>query len=470
MNFRFSSILIFIILSFVCFNNTAWAQKNHILSGTITNIPIGTSKLVYLYLYFGDELSVFTSASIDKQGGFSIELDETLKQGMYKIGFDHVNSANIVLTGEEEIVINADYQKLKDDKILVTNSKENEAYNILINECKQLSGKIVSLNIEKSQISTIDPHFVRKTKILEDKISMLIEGHNVNLLFMKENYPGTFMAEVLISLSFLPRLTDHPELSAGYDNEQAFMHDYFFEFVDFTDKRIIYNPFLAQKYVTYLEQYTHQTLEGLMESVDLILSKTEANNTVREFTLEQLINIFNKRGPAEMAEYVIDDYIDGCTVPISKRMSKKIENVERLRVGHIAPEIVSKDPDGNMIALSDLLKKNKVVMLYFWASWCHVCEEENSNILRLYKKFRDKGFDIYTFAFDSDKAQWLMAINEHQFTWTNVSDLKEWDSDVVGIYNVCGTPTIYILDNKGRILSKNLRGKSLEKKLNELLN
>ncbi len=81
-NFRFSSILIFIILSFVCFNNTAWAQKNHILKGTITDIPVETSKLVYLYLYFGDELSVFTSASIDKQGGFSIELDETLKQGM----------------------------------------------------------------------------------------------------------------------------------------------------------------------------------------------------------------------------------------------------------------------------------------------------------------------------------------------------------------------------------------------------
>ena len=261
--FCLSPVLIFIILSFVCINNTAWAQKNHILKGTITNIPVGTTKLIYLYSYFGDELSMFASASIDKQGGFSFELDETLKQGMYKIGFDHVNSANIVLTGEEEIAINVDYRKLKDDKILVTNSKENEAYNVLINECDQLSNKIVSLNIEKSQISTIDPHFVRKTNILEDKIRMLLEGHNVNLLFMKENYPGTFVAEVLISLSFFPRLTDHPELSTNYDNERAFMHDYFFEFVDFTDERVIHSPFLSTKYVAYLEQYTHQTLEGI---------------------------------------------------------------------------------------------------------------------------------------------------------------------------------------------------------------
>jgi peroxiredoxin len=467
--FCLSPGIILFILFFVCVNNTAWAQKKPILKGTITNIPVESTKLIHLYSYFGDGLSEFTSASVNKQGGFAFELKELLKHGLYKIGFDPINSATIVLTREEGIAINADYGQLKDDKILVTNSKENEAYNVLVNECNQLSNKIVLLNIEKSQISTVDPFFVRKTTILEDKISMLLEEHNVNLLLMKENYTGTFMAEVLISLSFLPRLTDHPELSANYDNERAFMHDCFFEFVDFTDERIINTPFLSQKYVTYLEQYTHQTLEGLMESVEVILTKTESNNAVREFTLELLIDIFNKRGPVEIAEYIIDDYIDGCAAPISERMGKKVENIERLRVGHIAPEIISKDPAGNMIALSSLIKKNKVLMLYFWASWCHVCEVENSNILRLYKKFKDKGFDIYAVAFESDKAEWLKAIKEHQFTWTNVSDLKEWDSDVVDIYIVYGTPNIYLLDSNGRIMSKNLRGKELEKKLNELL-
>ncbi len=151
-------------------------------------------------------------------------------------------------------------------------------------------------------------------------------------------------------------------------------------------------------------------------------------------------------------------------------MGEKIENVKRLRVGHIAPEIVSKDPGGNIVALSSLIKKNKVLMLYFWGSWCHVCEVENSNIMRLYNKFKERGFGIYAVAFESDKAEWIMAIKEHQFTCTNVSDLKEWDSDLVDIYNVYGTPTIYILDSNGRIMAKNLRGKELEEiKLNELL-
>ncbi len=40
-------------------------------------------------------------------------------------------------------------------------------------------------------------------------------------------------------------------------------------------------------------------------------------------------------------------------------MGEKIENVKRLRVGHIAPEIVSKDPGGNIVALSSLIKKIK---------------------------------------------------------------------------------------------------------------
>ncbi len=63
-------------------------------------------------------------------------------------------------------------------------------------------------------------------------------------------------------------------------------------------------------------------------------------------------DIFNRSGSAELVEYVIDDCIDGCTTPASERIGDKIENVKRLRVGHIESGIVSKDPDGSMIALS----------------------------------------------------------------------------------------------------------------------
>jgi hypothetical protein len=59
------------------------------------------------------------------------------------------------------------------------------------------------------------------------------------------------MAEVLVNLSLVPQLTDHPDLKDSYDNERAFMHDYFFEFIDFDDEGIIYTPFSCKE-ILYL--------------------------------------------------------------------------------------------------------------------------------------------------------------------------------------------------------------------------
>ena len=90
--------------------------------------------------------------------------------------------------------------------------------------------------------------------------------------------------------------------------------------------------------------------------------------------------------------------------------------------------------------------------------------------MRIYNKFKERGFDIYAVSLDSDKAEWLTAISKHKFTWTNVSDLSEWESEAVKTYNVNRTPAIYLLDKEGRIVAKNLRGKELEMNVERLLN
>jgi peroxiredoxin len=457
------------LLSFIYTNYAVGAQTGIIIKGHITNIPTDSSNLIHLYSYYGSELSEDASAQVNEQGDFKLEIKDTLQQGLYKIGLDQTNAVNIVLSGEKDIGIKADYGQLKTGRITVTNSRENKAYSVLLNEWKRLANKMAGLSIEKSQISTVDPFYVQKTKDIEDKMRLVIEEHNVNLLYIKETYPDTFMAEVLVNLSLVPQLTDHPDLKDSYDNERAFMHDYFFEFIDFNDERIIYTPFLAKKYFNYLDKYTHHTPEGLEDSVDLILGKAEANSAVREFTIQYLIDTFHNKGLSELADYVVDNYIDGCSKPLSEKTVEKIKDIKRVRVGQLAPEIVSKDTDGKTIALSSL-KGKKVLMVYFWASWCEGCEAENPNIVRLYNKFKDRGFDIYAVALDSDKTEWLKAIKKHRFTWANVSDLREWESEAVKAYNVNRTPTIYLLNKEGRIMAKNLRGKELEMKVKGLLN
>ena len=448
----------------------ALSEESITIKGIITHIPPDSSNTIHLYTFYGKELCKIESTLVNEQGEFVFKLKDTLNQGLYKIGLDKKNSATIVLSETSDMIMKADYRLLHADKIIVENSGENNAYRKLLNVWNQMQKKMVKIDELKNRISDKDPFLIQKRNVIDENIRRLTQDYNVNLLTIQAHYPKTFTSEVLINLSLCPQLADHEQLQKRYDSEQAFIHDYFFEFIDFSDERIIRTPFLAEKYSTYLVQFTDHTPESLKDSVDMIVNKAGINSTVHDFTIEFLINLFNKRGLAELENYVIDNYVQGCDKPLSERTLQTVERLKSLSIGRKAPEIVSRDPEGNTIKLSSSVRKNKILMLYFWASWCEVCKAENSQIVNLYKKFREKGLGIYGVALDTDKNEWVSAIKEYQLPWTNVSDLQQWDSESVKVYNVNQTPTIYLVDRKGMITAKNLRGDALENKLKELLN
>lgn len=136
-------------------------------------------------------------------------------------------------------------------------------------------------------------------------------------------------------------------------------------------------------------------------------------------------------------------------------------------IGAIAPEISLSNPDGKICKLSDL--RGKVVLIDFWASWCGPCRAENPNVVRLYKKYNEKGFDIFSISLDKNKEQWLAAIAKDGLIWPNhVSELKGWTSTPGKRYGVTAIPFTLLIDQEGRIIGQNLRGKELENKLKEI--
>lgn len=146
---------------------------------------------------------------------------------------------------------------------------------------------------------------------------------------------------------------------------------------------------------------------------------------------------------------------------------KTVEASKKLAVGQLAPEIELNDPNGNPIKLSSL--QGKVVLIDFWASWCRPCRMENPNVVKIYNKYAQKGFEIYGVSLDKTREAWLEAIKADGLTWKHVSDLGFWNSSVVPIYNVQSIPKTYLIDKDGRILAKDLRGEALENKIAEIL-
>ncbi|MCE2958432.1 MAG: peroxiredoxin family protein [Bacteroidota bacterium] len=156
------------------------------------------------------------------------------------------------------------------------------------------------------------------------------------------------------------------------------------------------------------------------------------------------------------------------TYSYTKELNNQVEKLKVTAVGQIAPEISLANPSGEIVKLSSL--RGKYVLIDFWAKWCGPCRRENPNVVKAYKRFKDKGFEVFGVSLDRNKEDWVKAIAEDGLTWTHVSDLKYFESQAAKDYNINAIPFSILLDKSGKIIAKNLRGAALEKKLEEVIN
>lgn len=123
-------------------------------------------------------------------------------------------------------------------------------------------------------------------------------------------------------------------------------------------------------------------------------------------------------------------------------------------------------PNGQTIPLDPAA--NKLTLVHFWESGNLLCTEDNCYYyLPAYKKYKDKGFEIYAISLDKDKESWVQGIEKNQLPWIHVSDLKGRESPICIECNITKVPTSFLLDQDGEIVARDLDAKLLEQTLHQ---
>jgi thiol-disulfide isomerase/thioredoxin len=140
--------------------------------------------------------------------------------------------------------------------------------------------------------------------------------------------------------------------------------------------------------------------------------------------------------------------------------------LENLQIGGKMPDVSATDLDGKVVKLSDY--KNKVIVLDIWATWCGPCRAMIPHEREMVKRFKDKPFALISVCANDTIGELKSFLEKESMPW------DQWYTGKAGellmTLNVDHFPTIYVLDAKGIIRYKEVRGEELDKAVEVLLN
>ena len=147
--------------------------------------------------------------------------------------------------------------------------------------------------------------------------------------------------------------------------------------------------------------------------------------------------------------------------PIYQNIKSVAEKQIITKAGNKFTDIQVNDTIGNAVSLSDILGKEKLVYLDFWASWCGPCIRKLPELKEIYNKYSPQGFEIFAVSLDDNEDAWKNMINKHQLPWINLSSLDGWKCPAAVNYGISMIPKGFLINSEGIIIKDNINPESL---------
>jgi cytochrome c biogenesis protein CcmG, thiol:disulfide interchange protein DsbE len=120
----------------------------------------------------------------------------------------------------------------------------------------------------------------------------------------------------------------------------------------------------------------------------------------------------------------------------------------------VVPETYVKTLEGQQVNIRDLISKNKVTVLSFWATWCSPCKKELEAINEDYADWKNKyGVELVAITIDDARALSKVSpmVKERGWSYTVLSDVNK---DLMRALNFQAVPQTFVVDKDGKILYK----------------
>ena len=430
-------------------------------AGQATQIDVVDTgcQAMYLYAFNGTSFAQTGTFARGEDGNWT--LTETFDQPVFRyVGASPRDVFPLVVGNDKQLTVSGTCGKMRNAR--ASDSPVNVRYAELKQTFQQQNTTFsVAMRAYNKALKAGD----ETTKAQEMAVLAELDADKKELLeSTKKEYP--VLGRVATMNTYLSYVASNED---RFGNELDYFVNTYFQFVDFKDKEYGDLPWTYEGNRNFAKTLAAAVPgEQLTPIMMQVYDRWPAGSRAQFFAMSGgFASLLEKKHGAAipLADEIIKRFKADYPTEVAT-LEQQASGLRTFAVGAEAPDFEGPTPAGETISLSSL--RGKVVLIDFWASWCGPCRRENPNVVKLYDKYKAKGFEILGVSLDKTASRWTQAIEADNLTWLHISDLKGWKSKYARQYGVSSIPQTVLLDKDGNILARNLRGAALEKKLAEV--
>ncbi len=442
-----------------------WAQPGHNITIQIDGEKDTTAILAY---HYGAQKLVADTLPINSSGQIILSGDTLLPGGIYILVLPSQSYFEFLIGDDQQFSLRTkgpDFVK----NMVVTGSQENDIFFGDLNFISSQKEAYMAMNQRLEQIKASQPD---SAAILQQEMASIDSKVKAYRQQIIDNYPTLFYAKFLLSLQD-PEVKDPINPVTGeVDSLYPYLYykDHYWDKVDLTDERMLRTPIYEQKLKQFIEKILVQHPDTIIAEGDKLLAATRENQEMFKYTLAWLLNKYAKRelmGFDAVYVHLADTYyLSGEADWVDKDQLRRIQQdaakMKPLLIGKTAPDIKAFDPQGNPVSLYGMTEFDYLV-LWIYDADCGHCKKETPVLHEKYQEWKEKyNLKVFALSVELTRNHWDAFIAEQNLQdWTNAIDLEMKDP-FRDVYDVRGTPTVYILDSNFTIIGKRLSVEQME--------
>jgi len=460
----------FMVLLFV-FSSVGYAQNLYKIEFKIKGWKDTTA---YLGNYYGESTHLRDTAQV-KGGQFVFDGKKPLAQGVYFLVLNKTKLFDFVVGKNTFFALETnadDYIK----NMVVKNDEDNKLYfdNLrFLDERRQEAEPFIKI----LQDSLLKDEQKKAAREEFSKINDKVMAYQSAVI---EKHPTSLTARLLKATKQIDVPAPPKKADGSIDStfQLKYYRQHFFDNFDLADDALIRmpSPFYQEKIKEYLEKLFLPAPDTITKVINQLAAITKKNQETYKYFIYNCMVMYQQpeiMGLDEVFVNLYDKYYASgemdfwITSPVKKNLKDHADKIRSSMIGRKGANLIMQDQNLQPRSMYDI--KNKYTILYIFDPDCGHCREETPKLVEFYTKSKAKyNFEVFAVAQDSSLAKMKNFIKEFKTPWITVNGPRTYIKEhYTKLYHAETTPTIYILDDKKKIIAKKLPVKQLDEFLSK---